>query len=103
MVEVKLCVLFIHVLVSLPNTVLQAALLYRCKRLLAYLLTEIMLSLRNVLLALCFNAMLFWAQMGATVVDGPWQSPNCTVENMKIRKEWYARYTYLRCSGVHIL
>ena len=73
---------------------IQVALLYRCKRLLAYkvlhLLTETMLSLRNVLLALCFNAILFWAQTGATAMGAPWQSPNCTVGNMKIRKEWYA-------------
>jgi hypothetical protein len=55
-----------------------------------YLLTETMLSLRNVLLALCFNTIFFWAQTGATATGAPWQSPNCTVENMKIRKEWYA-------------
>jgi hypothetical protein len=85
---------FMHVLVSLPNSILQLALLYRCKRLLAYtvpyLLTETMLSLRNVLLALCFNAIFFWAQTGVTAMGAPWQSPSCTVGNMKIRKEWYA-------------
>jgi hypothetical protein len=84
----------IHVLVSLPNAILQVALLYRRKRLLAcygpYQLTETMLSLRNVLLALCFNAILFWAQTGATAWGAPWQSPKCNVGNMKIRKEWYA-------------
>jgi hypothetical protein len=55
-----------------------------------YQLTEMMLSLRSVLLALCFNTILFWAQTGATAWGAPWQSPNCTVGNMKIRKEWYA-------------
>lgn len=94
MVEVRLCGFFVHVLVSLPNTTLQVGIVVSLQTSLSaygpYLLTETMLSLRNVLLALCFNAILCWAQTGATAMGAPWQSPNCTVGNMKIRKEWYA-------------